>query len=674
MFKQSDRKMATKLRNWIIIISVTFGLTSLLFTHHAGGIVVGVLVGTALSIYITIGMICLNRLRWWEDVLLISLYIFSVYLTVGILLGSLSDLLLMLITSIGFDINNNILMSLNVSFLTAIVLLYSIESKYLADRFFSPHHRFIKFPGNLLIVCDIKNLLVVLTALLLSSLSGLSYYFVKIYVSTPINICLLVIFYFIVGVSSWIVFKKHSLKITRSLSKTKPTEKLRNVQDRDIKVILIGLDGLTWEVINPLLKEGKLPNIEKLMKNGSYGYLQTLEPTLTPVIWTSIATGKLPNKHWVTNFLIWNIKGVKSSIRKFVPHFGVEASFKMLNKITSSSIISSIPVTSESWNSKSLWEILSENDKKVGVVGWYPTWPSYTVNGYLVTDRAHCLDLQSRFYPESLEEEVKDLIALPHQYHLSFKRTVHSLGPITDGIDQFINFLENVDYSYVPVTNANRNNILEIFKFEYLKDKTYMNIGKYVLKNKDLDFFAIYLHGTDAVAHCFWKWREPEFYPDVNENEIRMFGNTIDKYYIYMDSFIGELLKNVDEKTIVIIVSDHGEKALYGGHGRHKFQSLHDISTPGVIIMHGDHIKGGKNLDHATVLDITPTILYLMGFPIGKDMDGKVLINSIERDFLNKNPIHYIDSYEIYPKGVSKPSTSYVDEQIKQHLRALGYL
>jgi len=455
----------------------------------------------------------------------------------------------------------------------------------------------------------------------------------------------------------------------------KEPNKMRGTAKSDVKMILIGLDGLTWDVINPLLKKNKLPNIARLVENGSYGYLQTLEPTFTPIIWTSIATGKLPNKHWVVDFLVWNIKGIKSSIRKFPSHFGIKTLFDVMDAIMPFTVIESGPVTSESWNSKSLWEILSENDKKVGVVGWYPTWPAYPVNGFLVTDRAHCLNLENRFYPESLNDQVRDLIELPHRYHFSFRDTVRSLGPVISEIDRFINILEGKSYDYVPCTNANKTNILEIFKFEYLKDKTYMNIARYLLKKREVDFFAVYLHGTDAVAHCFWKWREPGLYINVPKDEIKSFGDVIDKYYIYMDSFIGELLENIDERTIVMIVSDHGERPLYGGHGVHESQSTHDISTPGVIIIYGKHIKKRKRLDHATVLDITPTILYLMGIPIGKDMDGDILVDSIEKDFLRRNSIDHVPSYETSQRRVStKGLTSDVDDEIKRQLKALGYL
>ncbi|NIM90458.1 MAG: sulfatase-like hydrolase/transferase [Candidatus Aminicenantes bacterium] len=438
-------------------------------------------------------------------------------------------------------------------------------------------------------------------------------------------------------------------------------------------ILVIGLDGLCWDVISPLLERGYLSNLARLIKDGSSGYLQTIAPTFTPAVWTSIATGKLPVKHGIMDFRTCTFKGMTGSVRQFPPYFGIKGILERMDNILPFDLLKYLPVTSELWLSRPVWDVLSEYEKKVGIVGWYPTWPVYEVNGFLVTERAHCLDLEKCVYPNILREEVNPFIELRHQCHRPSHETVLAAGPLTGKIDQFMELSDMKD-GLLPEDSDSRPE-LEILKFEYLKDTTYMNIAQHLFgKYHDLDFRAVYLHGPDAVAHNFWKWREPEYYRDVDENDIRMFSKVIDKYYIHMDKFIGRLLQNIDENTVVMIISDHGERPLYGGHWRHRTQTTHDLSTPGVVILWGKDIKKGQKLEEAGVLDITPTILYLMNLPVGHDMDGKVLTEAIEERLLDELPAKYISSYGKWRLSELKPSASSADAEIERRLKGLGYI
>ena len=74
------------------------------------------------------------------------------------------------------------------------------------------------------------------------------------------------------------------------------------ISEVESPVLLIGVDGLEWRIILEMIGDGQLPVLERLMKEGSFGKLQTLTPTWSPVIWTTIATGKIPHKHGIMGF------------------------------------------------------------------------------------------------------------------------------------------------------------------------------------------------------------------------------------------------------------------------------------------------------------------------------------------------------------------------------------
>ena len=117
------------------------------------------------------------------------------------------------------------------------------------------------------------------------------------------------------------------------------------------RVIVLGLDGMDPQTVDLLMSEGKLPNFAKMRQHGAYAPLVSAEPLLSPVVWTTIATGKGPDQHPIGHFVAVNEKG------------------------------DPLPVTSRMRKVKPLWNILSDAGRRVAVAGWWATWPSDKVNG-----------------------------------------------------------------------------------------------------------------------------------------------------------------------------------------------------------------------------------------------------------------------------------------------------
>src|SRR5215470_11698072 len=122
------------------------------------------------------------------------------------------------------------------------------------------------------------------------------------------------------------------------------------------KVLLIGVDAATWHVAEPMMERGELPNLKALCDRGVHGDLLSMDPMVSPALWTTIATGTFPERHGVHGF--------------------TEAD-PVTNKQT--------PVSSNLRKRESLWTILTQRKRRVNVVGWYATWPAEAVDGYIVT-------------------------------------------------------------------------------------------------------------------------------------------------------------------------------------------------------------------------------------------------------------------------------------------------
>lgn len=144
------------------------------------------------------------------------------------------------------------------------------------------------------------------------------------------------------------------------------------------RVIVIGLDGATWNIIEPMVQEGKLPTIDKLMQEGCYGNLESCIPAKTFPAWKCYSTGKNPGKLGVYGFA--NL--VAGSQYRVV--FNNSASFK----------------------SEELWDILGRNRIDCGVLDMPTTYPPRAINGFMVSNAP---PRPSGFvYPEELEREIKD--------------------------------------------------------------------------------------------------------------------------------------------------------------------------------------------------------------------------------------------------------------------------
>ena len=183
---------------------------------------------------------------------------------------------------------------------------------------------------------------------------------------------------------------------------------------------------------------------------------------------------------------------------------------------------------------------------------------------------------------------------------------------------------------------------------------------------------AFYLNGTDIASHYFWKYQYPEeWHEPIAGSELAERRGVIERYYQYVDEKLASVLALASERTVVLVVSDHGFQT-----GRRRdsaaISGTHYNTAPdGVVLLAGGNIQASTDPTGGSVLDVTPTVLHLLGLPVARDMDGQILraVNDAEPE------ITWVDSHE--RKGLnpdSDPMPSEHDEAIVQKLKALGYI
>jgi tetratricopeptide (TPR) repeat protein len=402
------------------------------------------------------------------------------------------------------------------------------------------------------------------------------------------------------------------------------------------KVLLIGWDAADWKVIRPLMDAGKMPNVQRLVANGATGQVATLHPPLSPMLWTSIATGKRPFKHGIHGFAEPTPDGR-----------GVQA------------------ITNLSRKAKALWNILSQSDLHSVVVGWWPSHPAEPIKGVMVSDRYHRAwgPIETGWplaahtvHPPELTATLAGLRMHPD---LVTPAMVEPFVPLAKEIDQ------------------DQDTRLALLLRTLAECMSVHAAASWLLENQPWHFFAVYYDALDHFCHGFMKYHPPRR-PWIAERDFELYQHVVSMAYQFHDRLLGELLNKSGQDTTVILMSDHG---FHPDHLRPA--SIPDIPAGpaiehrdlGVLAISGPGIKKGESLYGPSVLDVAPTILTLFGLPVGEDMDGRVLTQI----FVNAPEPPFLPSWEEVPgaDGCHPPYTRLdpvASQAALEQMIALGYV
>jgi hypothetical protein len=240
--------------------------------------------------------------------------------------------------------------------------------------------------------------------------------------------------------------------------------------------------------------------------------------------------------------------------------------------------------------------------------------------------------------------------------------------------------------------------LVEHTRWALESDALYARIAEKILRaDPDFDVMAVYFGAPDVAGHRFWRYYRPGSFrfPPSTERTAR-FGPVIPETYRLVDEWIGRLLSLCDESVTVFVVSDHGmyainqhvyfealERVQQMNSGHHLDPSL----SPGVFVAAGPGIQraGNANLDEispddldrvGSVLSVTPTLLYLLGLAVGRDMDGSLMEPILDPGFRERHALAQVDTYEAEEAGSGEEEASdpELDREMLERFRALGYI
>jgi len=392
------------------------------------------------------------------------------------------------------------------------------------------------------------------------------------------------------------------------------------------RVILFAIDGATLDVISPSVAEGRLPNFGRIFDGGAVLHLATLRPTQAEPVWAAAATGRAPVSNGVRATALYRVRSEDAEL-ELLPDYCFSQALVRFGFLLAQ------PHTVQSLRARSIWGILSDVGVPVGVIGFPLTHPASPVSGYLVSDELHRLtpaqlDLEgaSAVTPSTLFDDVRAAIE----------------GPATPNPEALVATMIEA-----PLVDADaRPDPAPI-----VADRMHLQVMGALETQFAPRFLAVRLPGLDAVGHYYLRYADPSAFGDVSGEERRRYGRVLAEYYGFVDSVIGRTLELLGPDDLLLVVSPFGMEPLSPAKrileqvvGNARLSGTHERAPDGFLLAYGPSVAAGRP-PRASLLDLTPTVLYFLGLPVGRDMEGFARTDLFQSSFTASRPIAFIPTY-----------------------------
>lgn len=444
------------------------------------------------------------------------------------------------------------------------------------------------------------------------------------------------------------------------------------------RVCLVGIDGATWDVALPLIARGELPAFRRFMQEGFFGSMATLPLwSASPAMWTSAATGVLPARHGITFFVatVYDLPlGGRGIVIPSTP-WSVPVA-RTLETLARLGVVRSqkAPVNGTMRRAPAVWEMAAAAGLRSLVLNWWASWPAEPVRGLMVSDMTDLL-IARHFGVAEPGQGPEYLAEIPFLVHPPERR------------DEILNLLfrepaaERGAPGDAPLPPLDPENPASYVVNGRHSDEATLRLAESLLAaGESFDLACIYFRGLDWVEHYAWDALEPEFFPPGSPAaRDPALAHAIEDYYRYVDGLLARLEAALGDSTTLLVVSDHGHRKAVppGVDGDHR-GTHHTWPRPdGILLAKGPGLRSNRRVmaTGARLQDITPTLLYLLGVPLPKALDGGIITDLVEPDSLRARPARFVPSYPrlAAPGGLEGPGNE-IDSQAVERLRSLGYL
>lgn len=403
------------------------------------------------------------------------------------------------------------------------------------------------------------------------------------------------------------------------------------------RLLLVGWDSADWKVIRPLVAQGQMPMVEKLLAEGAHGDLATLEPSLSPMLWTTIGTGRHPADHGVLGF--------------------TEAREGRV-----------LPVSASTRRCRALWNILSEQGLRTNLISWFASHGERDPNVRLVSNLYPAAPKGEPGKPETWKPTPPGTY-WPESIRGELDRRRVSPDDIDRGLmKMFIPRLDEIDLEKDQRPLRLADKLAETFSVQAA--------ATWAMQQGDWDLTAVYFRAVDEISHHFMPYHPPRL-EGLPEKDFELYRDVVNSTYRLHDLMLTRLVDLAGPDAAVVLISDHG---FHSDHLRPRFVPKIPAGiiawhrSHGIFLASGPGIRPGAVVEGARLPDITPTVLGWFGLPRAADMEGRILQDALTAEAFPEE----IPTWERGPLLAEAPTSLPLDEsesrKMLEHFVALGYI
>ena len=388
------------------------------------------------------------------------------------------------------------------------------------------------------------------------------------------------------------------------------------------RVHLVLLDGASIDFIRLRVAAGQLPNLARLLERGAEINLATLKPTQAEPVWAAAATGKYPPKDGVRSNAIYRVRADDTDPVDLLPDYCFATA------LSYQSFIRSEPVSSVSLRARPLWDILGDYGVVSGVVNWPLTHPVHPTPGYIVSD----------YFDEAVSSPLR----------LANAEAATPTTAVDIAREVFDNWQARLWSDVLPSFGPKESPPDGYLQARW--DRAYAQTANELDQEFATRLTAVRFQGLDIFGHIYLHDAEPELFGDSVRDEAPR--SVLDRYYAYIDAEIGNVMGHLQGDDLLLVVSGFGmeqepvSKRLLARLLDWPVRSgSHDSAPDGFLLAYGTNVTHGT-LVRGAIVDLAPTVLYYMGLPVGRDMDGFARTDLFARAYTTEHSVSYIATHE----------------------------
>ena len=404
---------------------------------------------------------------------------------------------------------------------------------------------------------------------------------------------------------------------TLGLALPPPSTPLASVAPR-VRMIL--LDGASLSLIRERAAAGRLPNFGKMLDRGAVMDLATLKPTQAEPVWAAAATGKYSFKNGVRSNAIFRIDPDETEAVDLLPDYCFAYGLVQQGYVTETA------ATAESVRARAFWDIAADSGIASGIVRWPLTFPARLSRGYMISDHFH----RGSSSPLRLADA--------------------RAGSPTSAVEVAREVFDEEEFSIWPSAIPPEESEPEGGPLARW-DRVYRDVARRLEPLFSTRVTAIRYQGLDALSHIHWLSAEPgRFNPQTPAGIAG--AAALDAYYKEIDSDIGRLIDTQAPGDLLLVVSGFGMervslvKRIVAYILRQvDLTGSHEGAPDGFLLAYGSQVIHAQ-LPRGAIVDLAPTVLYYLGLPVGRDMDGFARSDLFVRSYRRDHPVTYISTHE----------------------------